>query len=456
MVSLALAILLSACEATIVPPDSSCIVGTHGPLGCSAVFVPTEAFQCLAVANSTCAAVEADHLASIVSNGCSAQVLASNSSGSKFMWGMVVSIIGDAFISVGLAFQKVAHNRIKLIPQGDGTSTADRPATTEQNEGASEPSVYGVPVWWFGIILTVGGEIGNFAAYGDPNTPAAVVTSVGCVGVIANSMIATLFLREPCRLRDLLGCAMVVAGVVMMVLFAPQQQCALTATRFYWLLAQPGAVALLVLLGMLIMTLSFLCPKYGHRHVLWNLSQASLIGSLTVMASKAVSTFLGLTLTAIVSSSIPVFDQVDLGKDEQSCGEAGYHWGSLNATPPVSYGCITVDPWYHALNDTSGNVILHGAEELTDPAMLVCLVVLAVSGVAQVKYINRGMADFGNSQVIPVHYVTFTLFSIIATSLFYQEFVVDEPFYLHLFLDGCALTFLGVYLITTTRQVRRY
>ena len=30
------------------------------------------------------------------------------------------------------------------------------------------------------------------------------------------------------------------------------------------------------------------------------------------------------------------------------------------------------------------------------------------------------MVNFGNSQLIPAHYVTFTLFSVLATSTFYQ------------------------------------
>ena len=37
------------------------------------------------------------------------------------------------------------------------------------------------------------------------------------------------------------------------------------------------------------------------------------------------------------------------------------------------------------------------------------------------------MVNFGNSQLIPAHYVTFTLFSVLATSTFYQEFQARGP-----------------------------
>merc|ERR1712113_937544 len=40
----------------------------------------------------------------------------------------------------------------------------------------------------------------------------------------------------------------------------------------------------------------------------------------------------------------------------------------------------------------------------------------------------------------------------VATCIFYQEFQVDEPFFLHLFLDGCLLTFFGVFLITASPE----
>ena len=82
---------------------------------------------------------------------------------------------------------------------------------------------------------------------------------------------------------------------------------------------------------------------------------------------------------------------------------------------------MTVDPWYEAVNNSAGDIIIEGAEQLTDWPLYSCLVLLVSTAVAQVNYINRGMVNFGNSQLIPAHYVTFTLFSILATSTFYQE-----------------------------------
>ena len=92
----------------------------------------------------------------------------------------------------------------------------------------------------------------RFFSDGSANTPASVVTAVGCVGVIANLVIATVFLGEPYRRRDVFGGALVVAGVLLVVSFAPSQQVDLTAERFKWLLHQPSAFVMFTLYGFLV------------------------------------------------------------------------------------------------------------------------------------------------------------------------------------------------------------
>ena len=52
---------------------------------------------------------------------------------------------------------------------------------------------------------------------------------------------------------------------------------------------------------------------------------------------------------------------------------------------------MTVDPWYEAVNNSAGDIIIEGAEQLTDWPLYICLVLLVSTAVAQVNYINRGM-----------------------------------------------------------------
>jgi hypothetical protein len=109
----------------------------------------------------------------------------------------------------------------------------------------------------------------------------------------------------------MLGSSFVIAGVALIVIFAPNQSCPLTAGRFSYLLAQPGAILLLVFISLVLVVLcAHVVPRYAERHVLIPISCASLLGSLTVLASKAVSTFVQLTLAGIADPAVPFSDQV--------------------------------------------------------------------------------------------------------------------------------------------------
>ena len=110
----------------------------------------------------------------------------------------------------------------------------------------------------------------------------------------------------------MLGSSFVIAGVALIVIFAPNQSCPLTAGRFSYLLAQPGAILLLVFITLMLIALcAHVVPRYAERHMLIPISCASLLGSLTVLASKAVSIFVQLTLAGIAAPAVPFSDQVD-------------------------------------------------------------------------------------------------------------------------------------------------
>jgi len=520
-------------DPTYRPTDCDPFSGPNGD-NCTAIYVSTVNAVCLSAATDTC------------DSAATFRVYADSEAGG-FMWGMVLSLIGDVIISCGLALQKVAHNRI----EAQKVETMKASGGSLKADEVQGPAFTSMPIWWAGILMTVGGEVrappiksraraphapcflgerncpcsqvGNFAAYGDVNTPASVVTAVGCaraalsrpddpahlnhttlaghppphsprpapvppslppsslalaspspswpmlvltparalsvrrscVGVIANSIIATFFLGEVFRRRDGVGIAFVLIGVILVVVYAPQQTKVLSAELLEEYLSSAFTIVYLILLFGSIIALYFLCPRFGHRHVLWNLSMASLIGSLTVMSSKAVSTFVIQTLEAFATG--PIFDQVDLGQANATlCEEDGHHWEALNETGPFTYGCVLSNV-NDTVRDAGGNIVIKGVSQHDNPFLYIALIIMIVTAVAQVKYLNLGMSMFGNSEVIPCHYVTFTLFSIIGTSITYQEFAIAYEgvcrigINLHYFLDGCAFTFAGVWLITSDR-----
>jgi hypothetical protein len=69
----------------------------------------------------------------------------------------------------------------------------------------------------------------------------------------------------------------------------------------------------------------------------------------------------------------------------------------------------------------------------------------------QVRYINRALQRFDSTQVIPTQFVLFTLSVIIGSAVLYRDFEYATLSRSLKFVGGCALTFLGVYFITSGR-----
>lgn len=88
---------------------------------------------------------------------------------------------------------------------------------------------------------------------------------------------------------------------------------------------------------------------------------------------------------------------------------------------------------------------------LTFPITYLLVFVLVVSALAQIRYVNRALQRFDSTQVIPVQFVLFTISVIIGSAVLYRDFQAADASRFGKFFGGCALTFLGVYLITSGR-----
>lgn len=88
---------------------------------------------------------------------------------------------------------------------------------------------------------------------------------------------------------------------------------------------------------------------------------------------------------------------------------------------------------------------------LTFPITYLLVFILVVSALAQIRYVNRALQRFNSTQVIPVQFVLFTISVIIGSAVLYRDFQAADASQFGKFFGGCALTFLGVYLITSGR-----
>jgi magnesium transporter len=229
--------------------------------------------------------------------------------------GIVTAIIGNILISFALNIQRYAHIRLsqerslkkeksksiaKSIQNGYGTTGANGHHVTEldgENDDPLQTSFHSTntqssgcldedhkhdstylrsPYWWGGIALMTIGETGNFLAYGF--APASIVSPLGVVALISNCVIAPIMLKERFRIRDFWGVVVAVAGAVVVVLSAKQQEKklgpheiwgAITTTEFE---VYMGVTILLI--GMLV----WASPRYGNRTILIDLGLVGLFG----------------------------------------------------------------------------------------------------------------------------------------------------------------------------------
>lgn len=79
------------------------------------------------------------------------------------------------------------------------------------------------------------------------------------------------------------------------------------------------------------------------------------------------------------------------------------------------------------------------------------MAILVFSALMQIRYINRALQRFDSTQVIPTQFVLFTLSVIIGSAILYRDFESTTASQAGKFVGGCAMTFLGVYMITSGR-----
>ncbi|XP_047453914.1 NIPA-like protein 2 [Mugil cephalus] len=242
-------------------------------------------------------------------------------------------------------------------------------------------------LWWCGVSLMGIGELGNFAAYGF--APASLIAPLGCVSVIASAIISVVFLKETVRASDIVGGTLAIAGTYLLVTFAPH-----TSTHITAHLVQYYAVSWHFLLYLFIEVIIFCVLLYVYKikkvkHIIIVMLLVALLASLTVISVKAVS--------GMITESIK---------------------GQLQLIYPIFY---------------------------------VMLVVMVASCAFQIKFLNQAMKMFDATEVVPINFVFFTASAIVAGIVFYQEFEGLAVLNIFMFLFGCLLSFLGVFLIARNR-----
>ncbi|GAC98740.1 hypothetical protein PHSY_006334 [Pseudozyma hubeiensis SY62] len=354
-------------------------------------------------------------------------------SSSRTWIGVVVAVAGNVTISLALNCQKLAHTRLQRKQHGQSDHNGDtqehddthaerqdstdrRRSTTGQGASASavvakqngqsdtqtnghksngNSSGNGMDtmflhskLWWLGLALMTIGEGGNFISYGF--APASLVAPLGAVALLSNVIISPILLHERFRASDVGGIFLAIIGAVTVVFSSKQNDPRLNPSQLLTAIKRLEFLIYTAISSSSGCLLAFLSTtSLGDRWVLIDVGTCAIFGGFTVLSTKGIS--------SLISGGQPI--------------EA--------LKFPITYGLV---------------------------------VVLAVTAVIQITYLNRALQRFDSREVIPTQFVFFTISAIVGSAILYRDFENMDAHRLINFLFGCLTTFAGVFVLTWRRE----
>ncbi|XP_064158202.1 NIPA-like protein 3 isoform X1 [Anguilla rostrata] len=263
--------------------------------------------------------------------------------------------------------------------------------------GNKDPrAYYRTKTWWLGLFLTILGEFGIFVSYAF--APLSLIAPLSAVSVIASSILGFIFLREKWKPKEFLkryflsfiGCALTVAGTYLFVSFGPNSHEKLDAENIIRHVIGWPFLLYLVLGIIAFCLLLYFYRQRNANYLIVVLMLVALLGSVTVVTVKAIS---GMILLSIL-----------------------------------------------------------GNPQLTYPIFYVMFVSMVATVVFQATFLSQASHRYDSSLIASVNYILSTTFAIIAGAIFYLEFNHEDVLHICMFLLGCAVCFLGVFLITKNRK----
>ncbi|KAI8367607.1 magnesium transporter NIPA-domain-containing protein [Radiomyces spectabilis] len=220
--------------------------------------------------------------------------------------------------------------------------------------------------------------------------PASTIAPLGTTTLVSNVILAPLILKEVFRKRDLLGVCLAVLGAGMVVLSSNEDQVTLSPELIMETLTETRSIIYFIISGVAIVTLTIASPLYGKSSIMIDLGLVAIYGGYTVICTKSLASLLSMTLFKMFAY-------------------------------PVSY---------------------------------VLIIVLVATAILQIKYLNKALQRFDSTEVIPTQFVLFTISAIVGSAALYHDFDNMSMEQMSRFMTGCAVEFLGVYLITSKRNNR--
>ncbi|KAK8658473.1 hypothetical protein V6N13_036679 [Hibiscus sabdariffa] len=245
------------------------------------------------------------------------------------------------------------------------------------------------PLWWAGMITMIVGEVANFVAY--VYAPAVLVTPLGALSIIVSACLAHFMLKERIQKMGVVGCVTCIAGSVVIVIHAPQEQTPSSVREIWTLATQPAfLIYVAATLSIVLALVLHFEPRYGQTNILVYLGICSLMGSLTVVSIKAIGIAIKLTLDGINQIAYP-------------------------------------QTWFF-------------------------LTVAAICVITQLNYLNKALDTFNTAIVSPVYYVMFTTLTIIASVIMFKDWSGQNASGIASEICGFITVLSGTIILHATRE----
>eukprot|EP00057_Strongylocentrotus_purpuratus_P030188 XP_780942.2 PREDICTED: magnesium transporter NIPA2 [Strongylocentrotus purpuratus] len=291
-----------------------------------------------------------------------------------FYIGLTLAICSSGFIGSSFVIKKQALIKISAhaVRAGDGGHAYLREW-----------------LWWAGFLLLGLGELCNFMAYAF--APATLVTPLGALSVIVSAVLSSYVLNETLNLLGKLGCILCIMGSIIIVLHTPADEAFHTLGWLATRLRSPSFVIYVCLVAASCLALVFaIGPRWGHTNILVYVLVCSLMGSLTVMASKGVGI-----------AFVQLFD---------------------------------------------------GTNTFVDPLTWILILLMVVFITIQMHFLNKSLDIFNTAVITPIYYVFFTASVLIASSLLFEDWRAMTATDIIAVLDGFGVIIVGIFLLHTFRD----
>ncbi|KAJ3130070.1 hypothetical protein HK101_005143, partial [Irineochytrium annulatum] len=214
-------------------------------------------------------------------------------------------------------------------------------------------------------------------------SPAILVTPLGAVSVVVSAILSDILLKERLNFSAKIGCLQCMLGAVLLVINAPPSNTTTTLSSFWELVWTPLFMA-------------------------YFLTNLSVLAALILYASP--------------------------------------RWGEQWPLIHISI-CSIIGSFVVVSFQGLGSAIVFSSETFAEWSMYPLLILICVSGVTQIHYLNKALNVFSTAIVTPIYYVFFTAATLVSSAMLLRDFRFDSEVGMVSALVGFGVIVGGVALL---------